>query len=526
LQSAQDGSLLTGVTWSGVLSGTVLHSYNNHLRRASTSVAGSAVVWDYDKDDLLTGASGLGAAVAMARDVGNGRIASVTSGTVTETRGYDATYGELASLGFSAAATSVLRAEYTRDALGRVVGKTETGALGAHTTAYSYDLAGRLASETRDGAETRWTYDLNGNRLTENGLPWGTVDAQDRLLTSAALGASYTYTAAGNLASKTLTVGPNAGTTAYTWDRFGALRSVTLPASAGGAVVTYVTDGQGRRVARNVNGVTSRGWLYDGQLRVVAELGASGAVESRFVYASRSNVPDTMVRSASTYRFVTDSLGSVRAVVDVATGAIVQAKEYSAWGVVLSDSNPGFQPFGFAGGVTDGATGLVHFGARDYDASAARWIAKEPLRFDGALNFYVYVNGDPVNFVDPNGLNAQGAVVGGVLGFAAFGPVGALAGAFLGGFFFDIPPAGPFAPGGGGGGGGGVQGPAAPTDGDDQSPAEPSGGICGEQPKDETEAKKICKPCLCFRPTNIVKYNGISETKCAERCNLDPYKCN
>jgi RHS repeat-associated protein len=367
---------------------------------------------------------------------------------------------------------------------------------------------------------------LNGNRLTENGLPWGTVDAQDRLLTSAALGASYTYTAAGNLASKTLTVGPNAGTTAYTWDRFGALRSVTLPASAGGAVVTYVTDGQGRRVARNVNGVTSRGWLYDGQLRVVAELGASGAVESRFVYASRSNVPDTMVRSASTYRFVTDSLGSVRAVVDVATGAIVQAKEYSAWGVVLSDSNPGFQPFGFAGGVTDGATGLVHFGARDYDASAARWIAKEPLRFDGALNFYVYVNGDPVNFVDPNGLNAQGAVVGGVLGFAAFGPVGALAGAFLGGFFFDIPPAGPFAPGGGGGGGGGVQGPAAPTDGDDQSPAEPSGGICGEQPKDETEAKKICKPCLCFRPTNIVKYNGISETKCAERCNLDPYKCN
>ena len=34
----------------------------------------------------------------------------------------------------------------------------------------------------------------------------------------------------------------------------------------------------------------------------------------------------------------------------------------------LRDTNPGFQPFGFAGGMYDAATGLVRFGARDYDA--------------------------------------------------------------------------------------------------------------------------------------------------------------
>jgi RHS repeat-associated protein len=87
--------------------------------------------------------------------------------------------------------------------------------------------------------------------------------------------------------------------------------------------------------------------------------------------------------------------------------------DYDEWGKVTSDSNPGFQPFGFAGGLYDPDTGLVRFGARDYDAATGRWTAKDPIRFEGGdLNLYAYVSGNPLSYTDPTGeivLNAVGA---------------------------------------------------------------------------------------------------------------------
>lgn len=41
-------------------------------------------------------------------------------------------------------------------------------------------------------------------------------------------------------------------------------------------------------------------------------------------------------------------------------------------------------PFGFAGGLYDKDTGLVRFGARDYDSFLGRWTSKDPILFDGA----------------------------------------------------------------------------------------------------------------------------------------------
>jgi RHS repeat-associated protein len=71
---------------------------------------------------------------------------------------------------------------------------------------------------------------------------------------------------------------------------------------------------------------------------------------------------------------------------------------------VLADTHPGFQPFGYAGGLYDPATTLVRFGARDYDARVGRWTARDPVLFGGGDgNLYAYVGGDPVNGVDPSG---------------------------------------------------------------------------------------------------------------------------
>ena len=127
-----------------------------------------------------------------------------------------------------------------------------------------------------------------------------------------------------------------------------------------------------------------------------------------------------MVRGADTYRLITDHLGSVRLVVNVATGAVAQRIDYDEWGVVSSDTAPGFQPFGFAGGLYDADTKLVRFGARDYDAETGRWTRKDPVRFSGGdTNLYVYVGNDPVNRRDPRGLNDNGA--GGAGGAAGWG---------------------------------------------------------------------------------------------------------
>jgi len=95
----------------------------------------------------------------------------------------------------------------------------------------------------------------------------------------------------------------------------------------------------------------------------------------------------------------------------VDTGAIAQRIDYDAFGNVLTDSNPGFQPFGFAGGLYDPDTRLIRFGARDYDAATGRWTAKDPIRFAGGdPNLYGYVINDPVNWIDPTGKQCSSAV--------------------------------------------------------------------------------------------------------------------
>jgi len=74
-----------------------------------------------------------------------------------------------------------------------------------------------------------------------------------------------------------------------------------------------------------------------------------------------------MVKSGVTYRIISDHLGSPRLVIDVTTGAVMQQMDYEEFGRVITDTNPGFQPFGFVGGLYGRDTGLVRHGARDYD---------------------------------------------------------------------------------------------------------------------------------------------------------------
>jgi len=112
-----------------------------------------------------------------------------------------------------------------------------------------------------------------------------------------------------------------------------------------------------------------------------------------------------MIKNGTEYRIISDHLGSVRLVINTDTGAIAQRMDYGPFGQVTTDTNPGFQPFGFAGGLYDRDTGLVRFGARDYDPEVGRWTMKDPILFKGGdTNLYGYVVNDPVNRFDINGL--------------------------------------------------------------------------------------------------------------------------
>ena len=242
---------------------------------------------------------------------------------------------------------------------------------------------GRLAQVQENGTIiATYTYDANGNRLTRTdsgGTVNGTYDDQDCLVEYGST--TYSYSANGELLSKT----NGSSATSYHYDVLGNLKQVTLP---GGNVIDYITDGSSRRIGKKLNGTLVQGFLYQDRLKPVAELDVGNNVIGRFIYATGFNVPDYMVKNGSIYRFVTDHLGSPRLIIDSTTGAIVQQMDYDEFGNVTADTNPGFQPFGFAGGLYDWQTKLVRFGARDYDAETGRWTDKILSSFGAAIVTY------------------------------------------------------------------------------------------------------------------------------------------
>jgi len=87
-------------------------------------------------------------------------------------------------------------------------------------------------------------------------------------------------------------------------------------------------------------------------------------------------------------------------------GNVVKRIDYDSFGNVILDSDPSFRiPIRFAGGLYDVDTGLVRFGARDYDPAIGRWTAKDPIDFaGGSVNLYEYVWNNPLRWIVPWGL--------------------------------------------------------------------------------------------------------------------------
>jgi len=417
LSFTYDGQLQKSTNWSGLINGSISWNYDNLFRKISETVqAGSTSVsaaFGYDDDSLLTCVSpttcpGGAGALLITRDGHNSLLTGTYLGNITDAYTYN-TYGELANYQATYNYTATLYSVTydatgaTRDALGRVVQKTETLQGVTHVFGYSYDVQGRLTDVTRDGTTIEhYGYDLNGNRTTAtvNGTTVNpTYDNQDRLLTYG--DTTFTYTANGEVRTKT----DSTGTTTYTYDAMGSLIAVSLP---DGRLIEYVTDGKGRRIGKMVNGVLTKQWIYHSQLKPVAELDGTGNLVSEFIYGTKGNIPDLAIRGGVTYRIASDQLGSPVLAINTANSSDIPFQAtYSAFGIrTLAGGTDDWTPFGLAGGIYDPDTKLIRFGAREYDAQLGRWVSKDPIKFDGGdTNLYRYASLDPINEKDISGLD-------------------------------------------------------------------------------------------------------------------------
>jgi RHS repeat-associated protein len=409
-----DNLLPSKVEFRGDIIGDVAVTRDEFFRVSSqtvSSIAATRIDYAYDSDSFITRAGLL----TLSRDAQSGRLTGTSMGSVQDTYSYN-TFGELAQYEARLGTQVLFRQRFTRDAGGRITAKEELVDSVTTTWGYEYDTVGRLVTVTRNGAaHASYEYDSNGNRIasTRGGVRrTATYDVQDRLLTDASTGYTYSYDDSGMLKSRV----KGGATETFAYDEFGALVSTSI----GG--VSYVVDGEHRRVGKKKGGALVQAFLYQDELLPAVELGANQAVVSRFVYGDRSNVPSYVVKGGTNYRVIADHLGSPRIVIDAQSGTVIQRMDFDEFGQTVKDTAPGFQPFGFAGGMYDQDTKLVRFGARDYDPAVGRWTAKDPIGFAGGdTNLYGYVFQDPVNLIYLHGEDAADAFFAGMMDAVSLG---------------------------------------------------------------------------------------------------------
>jgi RHS repeat-associated protein len=186
------------------------------------------------------------------------------------------------------------------------------------------------------------------------------------------------------------------------------------------AAAQYKYDPFGRRIEKSVNNVITR-YLYDGP-NVVTEYDEAGNATAKYTHNLAVDDPLAVQQGSSTYYYHKDGLGSVTALTNAA-GSVVKRYRYRGFGEIYSEPGSVVQPYTFTARERDPETGLYYYRARYYDPRAGRFISKDPIGFGGGdsnlyryadsvgkpliveTNHYRYTSNNPVNRVDPSGLD-------------------------------------------------------------------------------------------------------------------------
>jgi len=174
--------------------------------------------------------------------------------------------------------------------------------------------------------------------------------------------------------------------------------------TAVGSGVTFKYDPFGHRIQKSFTQsgtTTTTNFLYDAD-NLIEEVDPSGNVLARYTQTQDIDEPLAMLRSGATSYYNADALGSVTSLANGA-GTLAQTYTFDSFGKTTASSGSLTNPFRFTGREFDSESSLYFMRARYFDPATGRFVSEDPARFPGGINFYTYVENNPVNLIDPFG---------------------------------------------------------------------------------------------------------------------------
>ena len=153
--------------------------------------------------------------------------------------------------------------------------------------------------------------------------------------------------------------------------------------------------------------VSVSSYFYDGA-NMIAEYNENGDMKAKYSHNLGIDLPLSVQQGKNVYWYHADGLGSIVALSDK-HGFEAQEYSYDSFGNIKSENGIVDQPYTYTGREWDKETGLYYYRARYYDPLTGRFMQKDPIGFSaGDVNLYRYVGNNPVNFLDPFGLEPLG----------------------------------------------------------------------------------------------------------------------